>query len=224
MFWYFYFLTKKSVSVELFRCSEANDLEIRHHMCPRTNTVGASIKQTKSMIQTYIKRSLVYQSQYEIKLNQFIQNNNEVINSVIWKRCPKDICVCPKTLELGVSSAVTFCNDGASRLINIINLIKIDPGVFCKNYCINSINYSINFPVLGKWNKNLQIARNRDEGSFELFKKVLLINMKNRKVYFMELDYFDLVTKKKQVLGLFYTVLLFIFLKGQVGQIYIAIL
>lgn len=37
MFWYFYFLTKKAVSAELFHCLEANDLETRHHMCPRTN-------------------------------------------------------------------------------------------------------------------------------------------------------------------------------------------
>ena len=31
------------------------------------------------------------------------QNNNESINNVIWKRCPKDINVGRKTLEFGVA-------------------------------------------------------------------------------------------------------------------------
>ena len=35
------------------------------------------------------------------------QNNNESLNGLLWKRCPKDVFVGRVTLELGVASAVT---------------------------------------------------------------------------------------------------------------------
>ena len=34
------------------------------------------------------------------------QNNNESLNGLIWKRCPKDVFVGRTTLELGVASAI----------------------------------------------------------------------------------------------------------------------
>ena len=64
------------------------------------------------------------------------QNSNKAINSVIWKRCPKDVFVGRQTLELGVSSAVISYNDGASGLLNVFHLIKIKPGFFCEQYCM----------------------------------------------------------------------------------------
>ena len=38
--------------------------------------------------------------------------------------------------DIGVSSAVISYNDGASRLIDVFNLIEIKPGTFCEHYCI----------------------------------------------------------------------------------------
>ena len=35
-----------------------------------------------------------------------IQNNNESLNGLMWKRCPKDVFVGHATLELGVASAI----------------------------------------------------------------------------------------------------------------------
>ena len=64
------------------------------------------------------------------------QNNNEAINSVIWKRLPKDVFVDRQTLELGVSSTFISYNDGASGLLNVFHLIKIKPGIFCEQHCI----------------------------------------------------------------------------------------
>ena len=34
------------------------------------------------------------------------QNNNESLNGLMWKRCPKDVFVGRATLELGVASAI----------------------------------------------------------------------------------------------------------------------
>ena len=42
---------------------------------------------------------------------------------------------CSQT-DIGVSSAVISYNDGASRLIDVFNLIEIKPGTFCEHYFI----------------------------------------------------------------------------------------
>ena len=42
---------------------------------------------------------------------------------------------CSQT-DIGVSSAVISYNDGASRLIDVFNLIEIKSGTFCEHYCI----------------------------------------------------------------------------------------
>ena len=63
------------------------------------------------------------------------QNNNESLNSLIWKRCPKDVFVDCVTLELGVASAVIAFNDGLSGIIEVFNKLNIKPGTFCEKYC-----------------------------------------------------------------------------------------
>ena len=39
------------------------------------------------------------------------QNNNERINALLWKRCPKDIYVGLTVLEIGTASAVIHFSD-----------------------------------------------------------------------------------------------------------------
>ena len=46
-----------------------------------------------------------------------------------------------------------------------------------------------------KMDRNLQIAISRDKSSFVLYEKVLLIKLKNRRM-FMELGYFDVPIQK----------------------------
>ena len=41
------------------------------------------------------------------------QNNNEALNSFIWKRLPKDIFVGAYLLEMGVCSSILNLNSGA---------------------------------------------------------------------------------------------------------------
>ena len=54
------------------------------------------------------------------------QNNNEPLNGLIWKRCPKDVFVRRVTLDLGVASAVIAFNDGLSRIIELFNKFNIN--------------------------------------------------------------------------------------------------
>ena len=56
------------------------------------------------------------------------QNNNQSINRVIWKRCPKDISVGRITLETNVASAITRYNDGACGILPIYKKTKSRTG------------------------------------------------------------------------------------------------
>ena len=49
-------------------------------------------------------------------LHGYTQNNKEAINSVIWKKCPKDVFVFKKVLEIAVASATIKFNDGSNGL------------------------------------------------------------------------------------------------------------
>ena len=48
------------------------------------------------------------------------QNNNECLNSVVWKRCPKEIFVGFHTLQMGVCSAIIGFNDGISGVLDVM--------------------------------------------------------------------------------------------------------
>ena len=63
------------------------------------------------------------------------QNNNESLNRVIWKKCPKDVFVGRATLEIGVASDVLNFNDGSSGVLNVLNSLKIEPGKFNTEFC-----------------------------------------------------------------------------------------
>ena len=63
------------------------------------------------------------------------QNNNDSINGVIWKRCPKDVYVGRKTVECGVASSVICFNDGVSGILNVFNSMNIIPGKFTTVFC-----------------------------------------------------------------------------------------
>ena len=58
------------------------------------------------------------------------QNNNESINNIIWKKCPKQTNVSRKILEIAVSSANIEFNDGASGLYGVFKECGIKFGRF----------------------------------------------------------------------------------------------
>ena len=63
------------------------------------------------------------------------QNNNESINNVVWKGCPKDINVGRKTLEFGVASAGVCFNDGISGVLNMFKKLNIPHGTYTTKFC-----------------------------------------------------------------------------------------
>ena len=65
-------------------------------------------------------------------LSKCLQNNNESLNSVVWKRYPKDVYVGRNVLEIGVSSAVININNGANDMISLLK--ELTPELFTELY------------------------------------------------------------------------------------------
>ena len=104
------FEMKKAIGAVLFHCSEASDLDLKHQMCPReadswckyqankqNNTTTYKDKQgLPAAVKEIIRPIFMDLSNDELLkkcLHGKTQNNNESINNVIWKRCPKYIYV-----------------------------------------------------------------------------------------------------------------------------------
>ena len=60
---------------------------------------------------------------------------NEYFNGLIWKRVPKDVFVCKRTLQIGVASATIAYNDGAKGLLKVVIKCRIEPGYFTTLGC-----------------------------------------------------------------------------------------
>ena len=58
------------------------------------------------------------------------QNNNESLNALIWKRCPKDFFIGKKVLEISMNSAIIAFNDGSTALEKVISAGGIEPSIF----------------------------------------------------------------------------------------------
>ena len=73
-------------------------------------------------------------------LHDKTQNNNESLNGLIWKRCPKDVFVGRTTLELGVASAIISFNDGLGGVVKVFSELNISPGKYTEENCLDRIN------------------------------------------------------------------------------------
>ena len=63
------------------------------------------------------------------------QNNSESLNSVIRKRCPKDVFIGRSTLEMGVASALISFNDGQSGILKVMENLTMNPSENFIRYC-----------------------------------------------------------------------------------------
>ena len=66
-----------------------------------------------------IFRDLSNETFLEKCLHGSTQNENEAINSVIWKKCPKDVFISKKGFEIAVASATIEFNEGNNGLTPI---------------------------------------------------------------------------------------------------------
>jgi len=136
---------KKAIGAILFHCTDFDDPECRHRMCPRTEFSWCKfqkdkIKKTKThknkinlpkWIHDILKPILIDLSSDALLskcLHGATQNSNEALNGVIWSKCPKQVFVQRPVLVLGVNSAVLSYNDGAASVCKVLERFGIGVG------------------------------------------------------------------------------------------------
>ena len=72
-----------------------------------------------------------------------MQNSDESINQIIWSKCPKNIYVEQKILEIGVYSEIVQFNDGAGALLKLLNHFNISDGICFQNGSVHKDRISI---------------------------------------------------------------------------------
>ena len=140
---------KKVVWAVLFHNCDISDENIRHQFCPLEENswcmwqadkfTGKHTYKKKLSLPLAIKKVLTPMfvdlsdgSLLSKCLHGQTQNNNECLNGVIWKKCPKDIFVSRKTLEMGVNSAIIEFNDGRCGLEPVFKNLGINVGHFMR--------------------------------------------------------------------------------------------
>ena len=176
---------KKAVAAILYHCSENENDEARHKFCPRNENGWCKFQRDKITGEsTYKKPSINIPENIselikpifshkdlgaddllEKCLDCETQNNNEAINALIWKRCPKDVFVGKMTLDIGVSSAIINWNDGDAGLLRLFSKASIVPGKYTNagfqaadQARIREMNYKCSDPVKNK-RKRMRGAR-----------------------------------------------------------------
>lgn len=143
---------RKAVGAVLFHYSEAADSASRHQFCPATSTSWCKyqLKQLNGMTDYVEKPGLPIPLRKRLEsifrelsspellqkcLHGQTQNNNESLNGVIWKRCPKDIYIGRSVLEMSVSSAVISFNSGKRGILDVYGRCCLEPGPYTEQYC-----------------------------------------------------------------------------------------
>ena len=141
------YVMKKCIWAVLYHNSNITDLVERHKFCPRSDTIWCiwQADQVTSQNRYKVKLSLPVAICNLIKpifidlsadslltkcLHGGTQNNNESINNVIWKKCPKQTYVSKKILEIGVSSAVLEFNEGTAGIFSVFLKLGIHTGKY----------------------------------------------------------------------------------------------
>lgn len=70
-------------------------------------------------------------------LGAFHQNNNECLNSVIWKFAPKTSWSGRPTVETAANIASILFNNGHIGLINVLEILEMKIGEAIQQYCLN---------------------------------------------------------------------------------------
>ena len=125
---------KKCIWAVLFHNADIAGESVRHQFCPREidswclwqsdKLTGKSTYKKKLSLDLAIKTAIlpIFKDLSNDELlskctHGQTQNDNESLNGVIWKKCPKSVYVSRKVLEIAVSSAVVEFNDGVSGLL-----------------------------------------------------------------------------------------------------------
>ena len=141
---------KKAVVAVLYHCSYFPDENIRHQFCPKTADTWCKWQADKlNGTTTYKQKINLPPATKELLLPSFkdlsadsllskcfhgqTQNQNEALNGVIWKKCPKDVFVCRTVLEIAVFSAVINFSERSKGLTYVTEALGIRSGTFMES-------------------------------------------------------------------------------------------
>ena len=138
---------KKAIGAILWHSTEFQNVYYRHRFCPQgkdswckwqksKSLVGFKFKEKQGMplwIHDLLKPVFQDLSKDELLskcLHGKMQNCNEALNNIIWTKCPKNVFVERKVLEMGVHSAILEFNEGPKGFYKVLNKFDMEPGIF----------------------------------------------------------------------------------------------
>ena len=145
-------IMRNAVGAVLFHCSEATDRASRHQFCPKSSDSWCKyqVDQLNNTSKYKEKPGLPIPLRKKLEplfrdlsspellakcLHGNTQNNNESLNGVIWRRCPKDTFVGRGVLETAVSSAVISFNSGKRGIFPVFKGCNLEIGSFTELFC-----------------------------------------------------------------------------------------
>ena len=148
---------KKATGAILYHCTDFQDAEFRHQLCPRTEETWCKWQYDKlkgtskyknsisipKWIYDIVKPIFTQLSSDELLskcLHGETQNTNESFNAVVWSRCPKSVFVTKSTFEMAIHSAVMHFNDGTKGVMNVLSSFGIAGKVTCAKSRLHNIN------------------------------------------------------------------------------------
>ena len=133
---------RKATGAVLYHSTDFKNQDYRHSMCPNNenswckyqldkingtqkykNTINIPVNIfpfIKPIFQDLSKKELLSK-----RLHGQTQNTNKTLNAIIWTRCPKNIFVGRRTLEMGVNSAILNFNDGSKGLLDVLDYVDL---------------------------------------------------------------------------------------------------
>ena len=122
-----------------------------------------------------------------ICLHASTQNNNESLNALVWKHCPKDVFVGIDVLNLGCYSAIINFNDGLNGINRVFEKLYLKPGHYSSSFLASS-----DLKRVRNMEKNIIKRKKAGESSYEIFVKDFWTKMRKKRVYVMVQENFSL--------------------------------
>ena len=146
---------KRSIIAVLYHNSDIGNEDERHKYCPRAQNswckwwldiLNGTRKYKKNVnLPLAIKRELepIFQDLCKDDLlkkclHGQTQNENESLNSIIWKKSPKTVFVSRKVLEVAVCSAIIEFNNGCCGIIKVMDGLGLSNGYYTNTFVLDA--------------------------------------------------------------------------------------
>ena len=146
------FAMRKSVTATLMHNTNFDDPEARHRYCPKNIDnwckyqkdilIGEKTDKDHVNLPVAIKKevepifkNLGSEALLSRCLGGLTQNNNESLNALIWKKCPKDVYVSRNIIEIGMAAPVLELNNGTQGIRKLYENSGLHFGKFITAAC-----------------------------------------------------------------------------------------